>query len=166
MRNKTTAPVVLAVQPNTRGFGFAVFEAGTNPVDWGTKKAKVDKNGECYEHLRIMLHVYAPHIVVIEDCKSSSRRSERVKELLKKFAKLAKSKDIEVARYSRKDIDACFEPYGATNKVDIARTIAQILPEFAPFVPKSRKVWTSEGYQMGLFDALALALTHHDKTAA
>ena len=35
---------VLAIDPSTRGFGFAVLEGPNRLIDWGVKETKVDKN--------------------------------------------------------------------------------------------------------------------------
>ena len=35
---------VLAIQPTTRGFGFAVFEGPQEPIDWGVKEVRKNKN--------------------------------------------------------------------------------------------------------------------------
>lgn len=34
---------VLAIDPSTRGFGFAVLEAPNRLIDWGVKEARTDK---------------------------------------------------------------------------------------------------------------------------
>ena len=35
---------VLAIDPSTRGFGFAVLEGPERLIDWGVKETKIDKN--------------------------------------------------------------------------------------------------------------------------
>ena len=49
----------------------------------------------------------------------------------------------------------------ARTKDEIARAIAKLLPEFAARVPPMRKLWMSEDYRMGLFDALSLVFTYY-----
>jgi len=40
---------VLAIDPSTRGFGFAVLEGPDRLIDWGVKETKVDKNRRSLE---------------------------------------------------------------------------------------------------------------------
>jgi hypothetical protein len=45
-------------------------------------------------------------------------------------------------------------------KYEIARTIVKWLPQFKHQMPRFRKPWMAEDYNMGMFDALSLAITH------
>lgn len=40
---------VLAIDPSTRGFGFAVLEGPNRLIDWGVKETKVDKKRKILE---------------------------------------------------------------------------------------------------------------------
>lgn len=154
--------LILAIYPNTRGFGYALFEGPAAPVDWGLKTVRPPKNANSMEQVRILLHIFRPSMVVLEDCAAKgSRRSKRIRRLTGGIARLARHKGIKVMRYSRAGIRECFQPYGAQNKDDIARAIGQLLSEFARYVPPRRKLWMSEHYRMGLFDAVSLALTYY-----
>src|SRR5947207_3331343 len=53
-----------------------------------------------------------------------------------------------------------FGTFRANTKHEIAHAVAQQLPELAPELPRYRKAWMSEGSQMAIFDAAALALTY------
>jgi len=153
-------PLVLSIIFNTRGFAYAVFEGVLAPVDWGIKRIK-DK-GEYSEQVRLLLHLFEPSVIVLQDCGGQlSRCTKVINKLIDRIAKLAEKKRIRVLRYSRSDIRACFVYYGARNKDEIARAIAKLLPEFAPRVPPMRKIWMSEDYRMGLFDALSLILAYY-----
>ncbi len=155
-------PLVLSIFFNTRGFGYAVFEGVVAPVDWGIKTVK-DKN-DYFEHVRLLLHLFEPSVIVVQDCTAKMARcTDAIQEVINRIAKLAKKKNIRVLRYSRADIRASFAYYGAFNKDEIARAIADVLPEFAPRVPPMRKLWKSEDYRMGLFDALSLTFTFYAK---
>ncbi len=49
------------------------------------------------------------------------------------------------------------------SKDAIARTIAQLMPEFEQHLPPVRKIWMSEDYRMGIFDAVAIAMAQWNK---
>ncbi len=116
--------------------------------------------------------LYTPDVIVIEDlAEKGSRRGRRVKELLGRIVRLAAQREVESRFFSRTRIKETFAPAGATNKHQIATTIAAQLPELAPMLPKPRKPWMSEDCRMGIFDAAALALAFfsldddHERTA-
>jgi hypothetical protein len=155
-------PLVLSLIFNTRGFGYALFEGVLAPVDWGIKTIK-DRQ-DYFEQVRLLLHLFNPSVIVLQDCAGKlARCSKATRELIDRIAKLAGEKHIKVRRYSRTDIRTCFAFYGARNKDEIARAIAKQLPEFTPRVPPMRKLWMSEDYRMGLFDALSLMFTYYAK---
>lgn len=109
---------------------------------------------EQYEHL--------PAVIVLRNCSDRyALCSERCKRLIKRIMDYAKKKGITITRFSRADIRQCFAVHGARNKGEIARAIAKRLPEFSPHVPEMRKLWQSEAYGMGVFDALALVFTYY-----
>ena len=157
---KLREPLVLSIYLNSRGFGYALFEGVIAPVDWGIKTAQTKGIADCLEKVRVHLHLLQPSVVVLQDCEGQlSRCTKRVGKLINRISALAETKRIRVFRYSRADIRECFAYYGARTKDEIARAIAKRLPEFAPRVPPMRKLWMSEDYRMGLFDALSLVFT-------
>ena len=158
--HKLKEPLVLSFFFNTNGFGYAVFEGVVAPVDWGIKE--VEKKADYYEQARLILHLFDPTVIVLQDCAGAlSRCTDFIRRLVAKVAALAKKKGIRVVRYSRADIRTCFAYYGARSKDEIAREIAKLLPEFERLVPRMRGAWRREHYRMVLFDALALATTYY-----
>ena len=155
-------PMVLSIYFNSRGFGYALFEGVNNPVDWGIKSVRTANIEEGIKKAKILIHMLHPSVLVLQDCKAKvSRCSDRVKRQVHGIATAAKKQGLEVFRYSREDVRRFFAPYGGTKKDDIARVIAQLMPEFAREVPPRRKVWMNEDYRMTLFDALALVSTYY-----
>jgi len=73
----------------------------------------------------------------------------------------AEETKIPTFQYSRKQIQDVFELYGHTSKFHVAKQIITWFPELSSRAPKLRKPWMNEGYNMGVFDAMALAITHH-----
>ena len=154
--------MVLAIYFNARGFGYALFEGMLIPVDWGIKTVKGANTLECIKKAHVVLHMFQPSVLLLQDCDSKqSRCSERVREQIQALIKIAKKKGIKIRLYSRTDVRACFSYYGAVSKDEIAREVAKLMPEFAPKVPPMRRLWMPEHYQMPLFDALALVQTHY-----
>jgi len=150
---------VLALDPSTRGFGFAVLEGPNRLIDWGVKETKVNKNARSLKLIDDLIDRYQSSIVVVEDYKGKgSRRCRRIERLINDISKLASERKIKVRSISRVKIKQVFAESGAKNKYDIAIAIAKRFPELAPRLPRFRKPWMSEDYRMSIFDAVALAV--------
>lgn len=154
--------VTLALAPTSRGFGFVAFEHPEIIMDWGVKEVRKNKERDSLLKARVLMHMLQPSVLVIENVhRVDSRRSERVKTLIEKLADVATEKGIKVMRYSRKQVLTEFGKTGAHNKDKIAAAVAQLVPELAHRLPPPRRIWESEHYNMGIFEAAALALTHY-----
>ena len=150
---------VLAIDPSTRGFGFAVLEGPNRLIDWGVKETKTDKKRRTLKLIHDLIDQYQPNVIVVEDYEGKgSHRCRRVRELIEDISKLAAKQEIKVRRFSRAKVKQAFSESGAVNKYEIAQTIANRFPELAPRLPRFRKPWMSEDYRMSIFDAVALAL--------
>jgi len=157
---------VLAIDPVSRGFGFAILEGPQKLIDWGVKEARTDKHRRSLRHIEDLLRHYRPDVIVMEKCASrGARRSPRVQKLLRAIHELATRRQVKVRSASRSAIRKAFADSSATTKHQIAEAIARRLPELAPRVPPPRQPWMSEDYRMSIFDAVALALTFFDVQA-
>ncbi|MGO8735355.1 MAG: hypothetical protein ACLQVM_21465 [Terriglobia bacterium] len=151
---------VLAIDPTSRGFGFVVLEGPHRLIDWGVAHARVDKHRRCLARVANLIAHYEPEVIVLEDgAGRGSRRSARVRQLLKEIQGLAMNRDIPTRRYSRSELRHAFAESGARTKYEIAKVIAGRFPELASRLPPFRKPWMSEDDRMNIFDALGLALT-------
>jgi Predicted endonuclease involved in recombination (possible Holliday junction resolvase in Mycoplasmas and B. subtilis) len=157
--NRTTR--ILAIDPSTRGFGFAVLEGPDRLIDWGVKDTKLDKNRRALELIANLIEQYEPGVVVLENyAGKGSRRCERVAELIEKISRLALTRETKVRRFSRAEVKRAFAASGAKTKYEIAVAIANRFPELAPRLPRFRKPWMSEDYRMSIFDAVGLAVVY------
>jgi Holliday junction resolvasome RuvABC endonuclease subunit len=151
---------VLAIDPSTRGFGFAILEGPEKLVDWGVKETRADKKAKSLELIDDLIELYQPRVIVVEDyAGKGSRRCRRIERLINDISKLALKRKIRVGSFSRLKVRQVFSGSGASNKQEIAIAIANRFPELAPRLPRFRKPWMSEDYRMSIFDAVALALT-------
>jgi len=155
---------VLAIDPITKGFGFAVFDGPQLLVNWGLRGTK------CWPHPRHrylreivkLLEVYSPDRIVVEDCLDArSRRGKRGRQLIELIITLAGERGITVRRISRAGLQRAFAPDNACTKYKIALAVVRRFPELAIRLPPNRKPWMSEPAQMGVFDAVALALAFY-----
>ena len=64
---------VLAVDPSTRGFGFAILEGPDRLIDWAVKETKVNKNAKSLKLIDDLIDRYQPSVVVVEITKGRVR---------------------------------------------------------------------------------------------
>jgi len=60
---------------------------------------------------------------------------------------------------TRDQIQDVFQQFGATTKYDISQILLKEFNGLETKAPKERKLWTSEDWNMAIFDALSLAMT-------
>ena len=153
----------LAVDPASRGLGFALLEGPLALIDWGFYNTREDRDARCVAHLISMLTKFKPDVLVLEDFGTlKSHRPARVKALADAFSAAAKAHGISCRRISRKTVRSRFP--SCRTKYDIARALATRFPEIKPWCPPTRKIWLTEDPRINIFDALSLAVTHLTRT--
>jgi len=150
---------VLAIDPSTRGFGFAVLEGPSRLIDWGAKETKNNKNAKSLKLIDDLIDRYEPNVIVVEDYEGKgSRRCRRIQMLIDGMSTLASKRTVRIRSFSRAKVKQAFFESGAVNKYEIATAIAGRFPELVPRLPRFRKPWMSEDYRMSIFDAVAFAV--------
>jgi Holliday junction resolvasome RuvABC endonuclease subunit len=153
--------IFLSLFPNTRGLGYACVETPQTLVDYGVVTVQPVSNEKVFARAKKFIDFFRPTVIVIRDTDDPvTRRAGRIQSLVEAITKYAQEQNIPVYRYSRNKIKEVFEINGIKTKHDIAQQIAQWFPELAPRLPKVRRAWMDEDYNMGVFDALALVATH------
>lgn len=97
MTRRTTNEIrVLAIDPSTRGFGYAVLEGAEMLIDWGVKSTRSDKHREGLTKVSELFDLLRPDVIVLEDLSGKgSRRCERVKKFISGITELAMSAGIK-----------------------------------------------------------------------
>ena len=153
---------VLAVDPFTRGFGFAVMEGQKALLDWGIKGVRQDKNAKCLKRIAELVERYQLDAIIVEDYQGmGSRRSLRVRRLISDIRNLAAERSIVCYSFSREEVRKTFSQFGDATKHEIAIIIADHLPQLAPQPPPPRKYWEIEDQRMNIFDAMSFAFTFY-----
>jgi Holliday junction resolvasome RuvABC endonuclease subunit len=149
----------LAVDPASRGLGYALLEGPLALINWGFRNARKDRNARCIAYVDWMLTKFKPDVLVLEDFGTlKSHRPARIKALADSFAAAAEQHGIACCRISRRTIRSRFP--SCRTKYDIARELAVCFPEIKPWCPPTRKIWLTEDPRINIFDALSLAVTH------
>lgn len=151
---------IIALDPTSRGMAYAVFSA-SELVDWGQRAC--GRSEEAALDFVDGLVTDEDATLVIEDWRATSRRCERVVQLLRRIARLAEERKLTLLVIPRRAVKAKWAAYGFTNKEAVAAALARRFPELAPYVPPPRKPWMSEQSQVNIFDAVALATDAMDE---
>ncbi len=155
---------VLSLYPNVSGLCYALFESELRPVDWGIKTARRNKHATVMRHANNLTALFSPATIILP-ARHNASNSYRLQRIAIEIERLSVASGIAVHWHSRMDIKACFGRLGAQSKDAIATAIARLMPELDQHLPPVRKLWMSEDYRMGLFDAVALAVTHHHQSS-
>lgn len=152
---------VLAIDPTTRGFAFAVMEGPHDLLDWGVKSVRPALQDRCLALVAAQIKFFAPTVIVLEDTrKRGSRRCPRVRRLIQAIRTSATKAGVRTRLVCHRQVKAAFAPSGASTKHQRAVAIAGHLPELADRLPPYRRASMSEDYRTNIFDAVALALTY------
>ena len=158
--NKAHPDQILAIHPTTTGFGWALFEGPLAPVDWGVVTVQKDRNKHCLARIQELLERLAPTEIVLEQFEgNSARRSNRIRRLYRSIIQLADTFGIRPRVFARELIGQVFATVGARTRYEIAAAIAGRLDAFSHKLPPKRKIWLPDDKRMGLFNAVALAIT-------
>lgn len=149
---------MIAIYPNTMGFGFVILTEKGEILDFGITTVRPIKNDICIEKIKEIVCYYKPRILILEDYENSIK-SERIKELIRSICE-CKEHQFKINKYTREQVKDTFEIFGAKNKYEISQKIAEAYPQFKTKLPNKRKPWEPENYYQGIFDAMALVLTH------
>jgi len=161
MPMNTHETIVLALYPNSIGFGYAIVKSPRDPLECGVVKISPISNRKSMERIKKFIDYYEPMVIIVQDLNGkNSFKVKRVKSLIHSITRYATDHHLHVARYSREQIRFVFSEFNAKSKFAIARTICKWLSQFEYRMPRFRKPWMAEDYNMGMFDALSLALTH------
>jgi hypothetical protein len=149
---------VLAVDPFSRGVGFAVLEGPASLIDWGIRTTGRADNAKASLVIDRLIDRYRPDVLALEDWDSAgSRRCGRVQTLLDRIA-AAEGKRVLVRLITRMQIRTIAPLPLTSTKQGRAQFLADRFPELQPFLPPVRKPWMPEDDRMAIFDALSFAV--------
>ena len=146
---------ILAIDPTSRGFAFAVLEAPAFLVDWGERIVPA-KTGGLLRKVDELLSRYEPTLLVVENLAvPGARRRRRASKEIRSIELLALKRGLAAERISRLGVIGVFAP--AKSKFEVALRLAETFPALGERLPKKRKAWTTEDARMNIFDALGFA---------
>ena len=163
MRKETTKRV-LAIDPYSRGVGFAVLEGQACLIDWGLRTTGRADNAKAARVIGKLIDRFRPDVLVLEDWDSDgARRCARVQKLLDRIA-ADEGTRVLVRLVTRREIRAIGPLPQTGTKRGRACFLAERFPELQAFLPPVRKPWMPEDDRMSIFDALSFAVACSETT--
>lgn len=155
---RNTVTRVLALDPFSRGVGFAVLEGPEHLIDWGLKTTGRADNEKAIRATLALIARFQPDVLAVEDSDAAgSRRGGRVQQLLDRIVS-AKSPRLPVRLVSPSQLSAIGPLPQASTKYGRARLLVERFPELQPSLPRFRKPYMSEDDRMAIFDAVSFAV--------
>jgi hypothetical protein len=155
---KETAKRVLAIDPFSRGVGFAVLEGPERLIDWGLRTTGRADNAKALRVIDKLIDRFRPDVLALEDWESAgSRRCGRVQTLLDRIA-ATEGPRVLVRLITRRQIRAIGPLPQTSTKRGRACFLAERFLELQPFLPPIRKPWMPEDDRMAIFDAVSFAV--------
>ena len=149
----------MGISLSSRGFGYAVMEAGGKLVGYGNTVIRKNKNMQSQNHLRKTVARYQPEIMVLQDVNAvGTHRHPRIKQLHKRVIALAKLCKIDVVTFSNNQLRTRLLGKEHGTKHEMAEMIASRFPEdLANRLPPKRICQDHEDARIDIFDAAGLA---------
>ena len=163
MKNETQFPPrIMAIIISTGRAGYAVLEGEGFLVDYGTLELRGLSMPGRIQKLIETIAWNLPDILVLEDLEvHRSMKGARTRRLVKQLQSEAGLRTIETSLISRKEVLAVFGLRNRDSKHLLAQQITNQFPELLRALPKKRKPWISEAFQLPMFEAAAMALAAH-----
>jgi Holliday junction resolvasome RuvABC endonuclease subunit len=152
-------PVILALYPNSIGVGYACIQIPERLIDYGVATVKPLSNGKLLKRTERFMEYYKPKIILLREV-GASKRSGRIDKLIDAITTLSGEMNLPVFRYTKQQIKDVFEIFGASTKFEMVEKIVKMLPDLEGSVPKERQWYEKEHYNMTMFNAVSLAITH------
>jgi len=153
---------ILAIYPNSYGFGFALMQGSLTVIDKGIVRITPMTNAESLVRLKELIKKYEPERVILEDFKgNSSFKCARVKQLIQSVIAFMKINKISYSEYSREQIRIVFDIWNAKTRYEIAEVIVRNIPKLRMLFFEKPKYPRTETYHFGLFDAVSLGICHY-----
>jgi hypothetical protein len=150
---------VLALDVHPRTFGFVVFNGPNRILDLGIKSFRPGINAvkiPATKKFSSLLDEFTPSAIVI---RAREGRTTKKTKMLATIERLALNRKIPVGFIPRGEVDRAFVG-SESNKYEVASALAKQFPALASRLPPKRKIWQSEDYRMGIFDAAALGVAY------
>lgn len=159
-QDPTTIVRLLALHPAQRGIGYVLLENDVL-IDWGVRRISFTNAAASRSVFARLKERLRPHLVVIERRQGKAgKKGPVIRGQRAELASAAREHRLKLRQYSLRQMNAVFAHWNANTKEQRAEILIERFPVLADYRPPRRKPWMSEHRNMGIFDALSLAMTH------
>lgn len=155
-------PRILAIDPRSRRFGFAILEGHRELLEWGVKNYRVSADNVglvVQKRIAPLFSLFAPEVIVLRHiARSAHDESSLHKFVMNVIEDEARRHTAELVTVGRDELHRTFG--NAVTKCQIASQVALLFPELTWTLPPVRKSWMSEHHSMTIFGAVALGLAY------
>jgi hypothetical protein len=146
---------ILGIASTTRGFAFAVTEGPRRLVSWGLRRVPVATAKSVKTMNKVLLK--ARPLFVAFEREDSLKKRHRGKHFDAVVTRACDAHGIMILNMGSGQTHSLCMP--RKSKWSLADTLAKLFPELRDKVPPRRKPWQSEDDRIGLFMALAAAVS-------
>lgn len=154
---------ILGIELRYRRFGYAALEIPRQLLETGVRTFR--SATQVAEVLRPLVKLFAPSVIVIKIAAHHDKRYHRgMAASVRCLRKEASAQSIPVDRITAECVRSALGG-SAMNKEQIARMLIRTFPALGWKLPPTRegKPWVSEGWNMAIFDAVAIGLAYLEK---
>lgn len=154
--------LTLVLYPNTFGICYVMAENTNNIVDYGIKRIHPLTHRRYVQRIDALFEYAKPELVILRDHgEKQFSISNRIKAVVQEIHTRAIGQDLQVHEYTRSQIREVFALFEVRSKYDIAEKLIEWYPFLKARRPHRRNAYKAEHYQMGVFDAFSLLITHN-----
>ena len=155
---RNTSKRILALEIRRHRYGFAVLEGRKKLLEYGA--GSYTSRSSIVPSINRIIATHKPEMIVVRRLRQSYASDRRATvETVKQIRAVAEERAIPIEFISSEEVRLAFQQDAPRNKDGIAGALAKMFPELRWKLPKVRKLWMSESYNMIMFDAVASAIT-------
>jgi hypothetical protein len=155
---------ILAIELRHRRFGFAAMEVPKELLDTGVRTFR--SAAHIAETIRPLAKLFTPSVIVIKIATHNDRKYRGgMAAIVRRIRQEASVRSIPIDRVTVEWVRSLLGG-GTGNKEYIAQFVIQAFPSLSWKLPptRERKPWISEGWNMAVFDAVAVGLAYLEKS--
>ncbi len=150
---------VLALDVRPHRLGYAVFETSAQLIGFGVTRFDSPHAGAL--RVAALAGRFSPTTVVLRKIgRRSTRNRPRTKAVLRLISQQARRSSIHVTTVSNRQVRFSLGNDRTRTKHQSASLLASAFPELVWKLPQPRKTWQPESWNLLIFDAVALGVSH------
>ncbi len=161
--SKNKRKVTIAMHPTCFGIGYVIYESLDEIIDFGIRSVDRKSIQDFVTRAESLLDFCKPDIVILLEKVQDNRVSKRIQNGIQEIINMTRERGLKYYTYTPWHIENTFMDFGISTKYERSKLLASWFTMLKVRMPMKRKDGDAEDYQMTLFDAFGLMVTHLDK---